>query len=176
MQVTSDSPILVPDAGPLITLAYADALDLLLLPGWPLRMVDMVLREVTRNQTPTSQKISRWVAGQGLTVHETRVFQRYSDALARGESLRKAHLGELAVQEVMTDFALLPSPQTGIFLFEDHKIARPSFAVLDSCHKISTRAFLLFLEQKGWQASAAQVERQAILAGRAFSRLRFPLV
>jgi hypothetical protein len=83
-------------------------------------------------------------------------------------------LGELAVQEVMTDFSLAASSPTGVFLFEDHKIARTSFLLPDHCHKISTRAFLQFLEQKGWVESAAQIERQAIQAGRAFSQLRFP--
>ena len=34
--------ILLSDAGPLITLAYADALDVLLLPGWSVQMVDTV--------------------------------------------------------------------------------------------------------------------------------------
>jgi hypothetical protein len=47
-------PVVLPDAGPLITPAYADALDLLLTPGWPVLLVDMVLHEVTRNATPTS--------------------------------------------------------------------------------------------------------------------------
>jgi hypothetical protein len=31
---------------------------------------------------------------------------------------------ELAVQEVMTGFALLPEPSSDIFLFKDHKITR----------------------------------------------------
>ena len=50
--------LLLPDAGPLITLAYADALDLLLAPGWSVQIVDMVLHEVIRNATPTSTAIS----------------------------------------------------------------------------------------------------------------------
>jgi hypothetical protein len=33
----ADIPVVVPDAGPWITLAYADALDLLTVPGWPVR-------------------------------------------------------------------------------------------------------------------------------------------
>jgi hypothetical protein len=33
---------------------------------------------------------------------------------------------------------------------------------------------LLFLEQKGWISAAIDIERKAILAGRAFSTLRFP--
>ncbi|MBW6495242.1 MAG: hypothetical protein K0B16_11945 [Burkholderiaceae bacterium] len=42
-----------------------------------------------------------------------------------------------------------------------------------SCRKVSTRAFLIFLEEKGWLDSAAAVERRAILAGRAFAMKRF---
>ena len=38
----------------------------------------------------------------------------------------------------------------------------------------STRPFLLFLEQKGWLDSASDVERRAIQARRAFSKLHFP--
>ena len=87
---------------------------------------------------------------------------------------RKANLGELAVQETINQFALQQLPQTAVFLFEDHRIARASFFLPEHCQKISTRAFLIFLEQKGWIASASAIERQAIQAGRAFSQLRFP--
>ena len=55
------SVILLPDAGPLITLAYADALDLLFKPGWSVQLVDMVWHEITRNQTPTSEKIHQFI-------------------------------------------------------------------------------------------------------------------
>lgn len=61
-----------------------------------------------------------------------------------------------------------------VFLFEEHKIARASSLVPDACRKAGSRAFLLFLEQKGWLESAAEIECKAILAGRAFSQLRFP--
>ena len=63
-----DAPILIPDAGPWITLADADGLDLLLKPGWPVAMVDMVLEELTRSQTPTSQQIGAWVKDQCIPV------------------------------------------------------------------------------------------------------------
>jgi hypothetical protein len=39
---------------------------------------------------------------------------------------------------------------------------------------VTTRAFLLFLEQQGLIASAADVQARALHAGRAFSQLRFP--
>ncbi len=169
------SVALLPDAGPLITLAYADALDLLFKPGWPLVLVDRVLHEVTRQQTPTSEKLRQWVAANQVSVRTTRAFAHYQQTLAAENTpARKSNLGELAIQETMNDFALDEPRKTGVFLFEDHKIARASFLVPDNCRKISARAFLIFLEQKGWLASAAQIERQAIQAGRNFSSLRFP--
>jgi len=167
--------VLLPDAGPLITLAYADALDLLFKPGWEVMLVDMVLHEVTRNETPTSKKLARWAQDKQLAVQPTKILQHYRQTQATtAVAPRKAHLGELAIQEAMNDFALAEPPKTGIFLFEDHKIARASFLVPDNCRKVSTRAFLLFLEQKGWLESATEIERRAIQAGRAFSKLRFP--
>ena len=173
--VGAQEVMLLPDAGPLITLAYADALDLLFKPGWQVALVDMVLHEVTRNSTPTSQKLAQWVHTHQVPIISTQIYERYQQAAtANTEGLRKANLGELAIQESMNSFALAQPPKAGVFLFEDHKIARTSFVVPDGCRKVSTRAYLLFLEQKGWLASAAAVERQAIQAGRVFSRIRFP--
>ena len=170
--------VLLPDAGPLITLAYADALDMLFRPGWSVALVDMVLYEVTRNQTPTSEKLAQWAQAHQLPILPTRIHERYQLALSSSSvAPRKSNLGELAIQESMNNFALEDPPKTGVFLFEDHKIARASFIVPDNCRKVSTRAFLLFLEQKGWLASATSatdIERKAIQAGRAFSSLRFP--
>ena len=171
--------VLLPDAGPLITLAYADALDLLFKPGWPIVLVDMVLHELTRSQTPTSEKLAQWattnVAVSKLSIRTTRTFQHHQQTLAASpNTARKTNLGELAIQETMNDFTLDQPQKTGVFLFEDHKIARASFLLPDNCRKISTRAFLLFLQQQGWLESAAEIERRAILAGRNFSRLRFP--
>ena len=168
--------VLLPDAGPLITLAYADALDVLFKPGWRVAVVDMVLHEVTRNQTPTSSKLAKWVKRHQLTVLATQTCAQYRQELSQpGVSpQRKANLGELAVQETINQFALQQPPQTAVFLFEDHRVARTSFFLPEPCQKISTRAFLMFLEQKGWIASSIEIERQAIQAGRAFSQLRFP--
>lgn len=171
----SDKVLLLADAGPLITLAYADALDLLFAPGWTVQLVDMVVNEVTRNQTPTSEKIALWINNEKIRVLESAIFQHYHKALASGETTpRKSNLGELAIQEVMQQLALRDPSLAAVFLFEDHKIARTTFVVPDNCRKISTRAFLIFLEQHQWIESASQVERRAIIAGREFSQLKFP--
>ena len=167
--------VLLPDAGPLITLAYADALDLLLKPGWTVQLVDMVLHEVTRHLTPTSQLISRWVSRRRVPVLSTRVFAHHGRAAVGASAApRKSNLGELAIQEVMSGFDLTSPPTQGVFMFEDHKIARASFLLPESCQKVSTRAFLLFLEQRELIPSATDVQGRALRAGRAFSQLRFP--
>lgn len=174
-QVSANEVVLIPDAGPLITLAYADSLDLMFKPGWTVALVDMVLHEVTRNQTPSSERLAQWVKDKALPVFQTQIFARYQGALiADPVAPRRSNLGELAIQETMGQFAIARPPKTGVFLFEDHKIARATFMLPDTCRKISTRAYLLFLEQKGWISSAYEIERKAIQAGRTFSGLRFP--
>lgn len=70
-------PFLMPDAGPLITLAYAGRLDLLLRPGWPLRLVDMVWHELTRNATPTREAIQAFVAEHRPALIETATFLQF---------------------------------------------------------------------------------------------------
>ena len=168
--MTQSTVIILPDAGPLITLAYAGALDLLLKPGWSVCIVDMVLEEVTRNTTPTSEQIGCWVEQRKLSVLPTRTYRSYQEKLKQG----KANLGELAIQEVMHDLALSEPDTVGVFLFEDHKIARASFLLPDNCRKISTRAWLLFLEVRGFIPSAMDIERAAVHNGRLFSQIRFP--
>lgn len=174
--MTGQAPTLIlPDAGPLITLAYAESLDLLLKPGWPVWIVDMVLHEVTRNATPTSHAIAAWAGGSGAVARATRTFTHYRQRLpVEPDPPRKAGLGELAIQETMNELALMDPPPNAVFLFEDHKIARASFLLPANCHKVSTRAFLWYLQDRGWLESAAEIERRAILNGRQFSKLRFP--
>jgi hypothetical protein len=158
----------------LITLAYAGRLDLLLRPGWPLRLLDMVLYELTRNDTPSREAIDGFVACHSVPVLETETCRHYRARLAAGDAPRKAGLGELALQEAIHRLALAEPPQPAVLLFEDHKIARAGFHLPAGTLRVTTRAFLAFLEEKGWLDSAVEVERAAIRAGRRFSQLRFP--
>lgn len=94
---SSPDVLLLLDAGPLITLAYADALDLLFKPGWPVALVDMVLHEVTRNSTPTSEKLDRWAQGRRLAIVSTRTFLHHQQRLVAPMLPRRAHLGSFLV-------------------------------------------------------------------------------
>lgn len=132
----------------------------------------MVLHEVTRNETPTSARIAAWAHNNSIPILETTIYHRYRQA-GTASPVRKANLGELAIQEAMSDFGLA-ADRTGVFLFEDHKIARASFLLPDSCRKVSTRTFHVFLEQQGLIDSVSEIERRAIQAGRQFCQIRFP--
>ena len=157
-----------------MTLAYADALALLFKPNWAVQIVDMVLHEVTRHLTPTSAKLGQFVREAKIPIVATELFKRHQTNLKNDPSgVSTANLGELAIQEAMTTIAMARPAPTAVFLFEDHKIARANFIVPSNCRKISTRAYLQFLEQKGWLESASAIERSAIQAGRVFSNLRF---
>ncbi len=74
----------------------------------------------------------------------------------------------------MHDLALKDPETMGVFLFEDHKIARTTFLDPSNCRKVSTRSWLLFLEGKGLIPSATDIERSAITRVRQFSNIRFP--
>lgn len=139
-----DAPVLIPDPGPWISLAYAEALDLLLMLGWPLAMVDMVLEELTRSQTPTSQQIGAWVKDKCIPVLSTEVCRRSAGR-------RQRNLGEMAIQETMQALVMEAPPKRGVFLFEDHMIARATFLLPPGCLKVTNRAFLLALDRGvGW--------------------------
>ena len=77
-----DAPLVViPDSGPLITLAYADSLELLHADGGEVWVVDMIAHEVTRNRTPTSERIGRWIADRADEVVATELFAAYERRL-----------------------------------------------------------------------------------------------
>ena len=103
-------------------------------PGWTVALVDMVLHEVTRNETPTSARIAAWARANSIPVLETTIYRRYKQACT-ASPVRKANLGELSIQEAMSEFGLA-ADQTDVFLFEDHKIARASFLLPDNCRKV----------------------------------------
>lgn len=168
-------PLLLPDAGPLITLAYAGQLELLLRPGWPVQLIDMVVEEVTRRATPSRDAIQAFITQHRPPIIATETCRLHQARLATDAvPPRRSGLGELAIQEVINQLALREPAQPAVLLFEDHKIARTSFYLPEGTLRVSTRAFLIFLEERGWIASATAVEQAAIQAGREFSRLRFP--
>jgi len=164
--------LVVPDAGLLITLAYADRLDLLLALGIKVVVVDMVTVELTRHLTPTSEKILAFLAGSNIRVIETEIGK---EAVTQGSAFKKRYAGERAIQDFLFQFSdeaeQQGQPRYALLLFEDHKIAGTSFVLPDNVYVISTMAFLRKLEEMRVIASAIDVRDAAVKAGREFSQL-----
>ena len=164
--------LLVPDAGPLITLAYADRLDLLLGLGVEVVVVDMAKVELTRHLTPTSEKILAFLAGNNVRVIETEIGK---EAMAQGSAFKKRYARQRAIQDVLFEFSdeseQQGKPRYALLLFEEHKIAGTSFVLPDNVYVISTMAFLRKLEEMRIIESAMDVRDAAVKAGREFSQL-----
>lgn len=164
--------LVVPGAGPLITLAYADRLDLLLALEVEVVAVDMVKLELTRHLTPTSEKILAFFEDNDIRIIETEIGK---EAVAQGSAFKKRHAGERAIQDFLFEFydesEQQEQPRYALLLFEEHKIASTSFVLPENVYVISTMALLRKLEEMLIIPSAIKIRDAAVKAGRNFSQL-----
>lgn len=158
--------LIVTDAGPLITLAVAQALDALLLAKLPVIVPDMVRFEVVRDTSkPGAQEVADWIRrheGQGLRVASTEVFEEYQVLLATNPATRTKDRGEQAAAEVLGKE--LTDPQRGaILLFEDSGVRKQNFLIRlpDEVVVVSTSEFLFGLESAKLLSNAAAVLARA---------------
>lgn len=163
--------LIIPDAGPLITLAYAKRLDLLMALNLKVVVVDMVKHELTRRHTETSEEIINFFASNNIEIAETEIG---IEAEAKGDDFKKSHAGERAIQEFLFNFSdevkQSREEKYALLLFEEHKIAGTNFILPDNVYVLSTRAFLDRLEKRHIIKSAEEVTRDAAVAGRDFSQ------
>jgi len=168
--------LIVPDTGPLITLAAADSLDYLLYPGVPVYVPDAVLYEATvRGDALGAQSIAEWVQG-----HSQRVFplvtQTFADHLTMLETGLKTprDLGERAAIEAIRHTLVLGKDERAIFITEDDRLLTGAYVILDQDRdrtiSITTWDFLEGLEEAHRINSAEEVYRRAEDAGRLASR------
>jgi len=164
--------LIIPDAGPLITLAYAGRLDLFLAIQAKVVVIDMVKIELTRHLTPTSQLIIDFIADNAIEVIETEIGK---EAVRHGVDFKKRHAGERAIQDFLFDFydennGIHGEEKFALLLFEDHKVSGTGFVLPENVYVISTRAFLTRLELLKVIPSAQDVSNAAVSAGRNFSQ------
>ncbi len=161
---------MVPDAGPLISLAKAGLLDLLLLPGYPIYVVDQVRYEVTGSkQYPDAIRIEEFIWQHPGAVHEflTAVGQAAASKRAQGE-IRQPGQGEAAIAEFLQRLdEITGDPEAPVLLlFEDGDIGKSRFLLPNSIHPLSTRAFLRGLERRRLIQSADDAWKRIEAAGR----------
>ena len=168
--------LIVPDTGPLITLAAADSLDYLLYPAVPVYVPDAVLYEATVNSDALgAQSIAEWVQRHSQQVYPL-VTQVFTDHLAMlGAGLRPPRdLGKRAAIEAIRHTLVLAKEERAIFVTEDDRLLTGTYVVLDVDRErmisITTRDFLEGLEEAQRINSADDVYRRAEDAGRLASR------
>jgi hypothetical protein len=168
--------LIVPDTGPLITLAAADSLDYLLYPAVPVYVPDAVLYEATvRSDALGAQSIAEWVQHHSQQVFPL-VTQAFSDYLAALEAGLRAprDLGERAAVEAIRHTLVLAPHERAVFVTEDDRVLTGTYVVLeadrDRMISITTRDFLDGLEKAQRINSADDVYRRAEDAGRFASR------
>lgn len=144
--------VLLPDAGPLFSLASIDALDLLLKLDIPIRLTDYVAWEATRSGSETAQRIARWIEGNPgiIEVVETEVGADRIRKEKAGIADRRKDVGEDSVFEAVKNEYMGAGPF--VFLFEDEKMLRQvgiSFFDKYPVHLMTTFAWLVALERRG---------------------------
>jgi predicted nucleic acid-binding protein len=144
--------LIVTDAGPLITLAVADALDTLKLLQTRIVIPDMVHFEVTRYaHKPGAQIVIAWLQTnrQVVEIATTEEFAEFSELLAINPAARTRNRGEHAAAEVLAN-ALQEGIDVGLLLFEDSDIRKANFLVRlpDNVLILSTSTFLHGLQRR----------------------------
>lgn len=172
--------LIVTDAGPLITLAVADALDTLKLLQARIVIPDMVHFEVTRHaHKPGAQIFIAWLQAnrQVVELAATEEFAEFSELLAINPAARTRKRGEHAAAEVLAN-VLEDGTEAGLLLFEDSDIRKANFLVRlpNNVLILSTSTFLhglqrrhLILDAEAILNRATAVRRPTALIDAAFA-------
>ena len=162
--------LVIPDAGPLISLAVGDHLELLLNLDLPIYVVDQVAWEVLGDRSrEDARRVAAFVDDHPdvVTVFETFVGTAAAQARARDPQIRQRGLGEAAVAEFYSRLDEIIDPgEPVLLLFEDSDIRRINALVRGNVHLLSTRALLIGMERRGLISSADDVWGAIHAAGR----------
>lgn len=171
----ADLSLFIVDAGPLITLAVAEALDTLLHVQAAIIIPDAVFYEATRDVARLgASDILDWVAAHHRVVElaPTRTFQVFDAARDTLPGLREPDLGERAAVEVIEQSGRLQGAERAVLLCEETAVLR-RVTVRDRARivELSTLDFLRVLEAERRIQSAEELFRRAAEAGRMASRV-----
>lgn len=168
--------LIVPDTGPLIHLAQADALHLLHQIGRRVVVADMVALEATQDMSkPGARAITAWIdAGRQpgsnapVLVASTEIGELFVQARKSNPAIRPRNAGELAILEWLSSY-VEHTDHAGhgvLIVYENGKIprfVRETGLDLDT-DVLTTRAFLELAERRGIVASAEDYWRRIVAA------------
>lgn len=164
--------LVIPDAGPLMTLGLIDRLDLLDRFNCGILIADMVEIEIRRGPDTAPDKIafSRWMADRGNRIQtvETALGIVWNDLSDEARAKLKRHTpnaGEISIREFTDKIRdALPADDQVLVLFEEDAVKRMAFG--PHVHLIHTYGFLVALEHMKVIASAKMIVDQVRSAGR----------
>lgn len=171
--MTRPFSLIVTDTSPLFTLALADALDVLLQPGLPVRIPDAVYIEATRVRgAPGADRIVDWINAHldAVQIIPTDIGIDQQRRLEEGRNIRG--LGEQAAIEALDRFLRGDALAEALLLFEDSDIQKRRAVVDQRVGVISTGDFLRELETAGLIKSTDYILDQAAACGRNVERQR----
>lgn len=168
--------IIVPDTGPLIHLAQADALHLLHAIGGRVVVADMVEWEATQDVAkPGASEIAAWIeAGRQpgsnapVLVATTEIGELFRQARKSNPALRPRNAGELAILEWLGGYVerVEHDGHDVLIVYENGKIprfVRETGLDIDT-DVLTTRAFLDLAERRGIVASADDYWQRIVAA------------
>lgn len=171
--------LLVTDASPLITLAAADALECLTMPGLRVVIPDMVYFEVTQDLAKTgAESIVQWArrhTGQ-VEIVVTSTFAEFQVLRGADAAIRSRGRGELAALEVL-NAEIDKNPQLeAVLLFEDNDVRTRRFVrgLPERVTALSTGDLLHELEAAGRIQSSDRILDLAAENERNVERQRQP--
>ncbi|MCJ2073332.1 hypothetical protein MKK75_31870 [Methylobacterium sp. J-030] len=164
--------LVIPDSGPLITLALVDRLDLLDRFRCPILVTDMIHAELTRGPDTASDKavFERWYAGRANRIQTVEtlygtMWRALPEATRRTIKRQFPNAGEESIREFAARVGdVLPLDDQILVLFEEEKVKRMTFG--RHVHLLQTWAFLVALERMGVIPSADNLHRQIADRGR----------
>jgi hypothetical protein len=165
--------LIVTDTSPLFTLVLADALDVLLRPGLPVRIPDAVYIEATRvHGAPGADQIVAWINDHldAVRIVPTDIGIDQQRRLEEGRSIRG--LSEQAAIETLERFLRSDPVAEALLLFEDTDVQKRRAVVDERVSLISTGEFLRELETAGLIQSTDYILDRAAARGRNIEKQR----
>lgn len=167
--------IVIVDTGPLKTLAYGEALDLLLAPGIPVYISDMVIDELKNGVQYAGNQIALAFVdqhlGNGVDVAETGVPEIFNRLNELG-----VDPGDESIRRIINRYEDETDGEYALLVSEDDKFMRTADPQ-GHTYMMTTRPFLQELEQRNIiedaEAIMIMAEENAIAAGETPGRGQF---
>jgi hypothetical protein len=170
--------LLIPDASPLISLGQASVssrdgteyLDLLLKAGLPVYVTDQVRWEATRLKAfghPIASHVDLWFERHPEVENVTTKIGKMREVAEKAGTLTQEMLedqGEESVLQAIRSGLVPAGPY--LFLFEEDRLADPSFFGIYPVHVVSLYGFLVGLERAKLISSADTVLQRIRSSGR----------